>query len=192
MNSKKIVIISIIVLTLAIGGFLAWHFLGGGSTNNPAASAGGAANSAAPPVPQTFASTPNQSAYDIALARAKLWHTDAKLANMSSASGATDANGISRKWDFIFVSPEAPKKGFEVVVSNGSITSASEIMVADAGGTLPSNLISTELAIARAKAVPGYANVTVISVEAAYGPDGSQWYWSVKTSKGTVTVKATQ
>ncbi len=188
MSRKSIIIAIAIIVVLAAGGFIALRMFGG-SGNSPVASPSEAG--LPPPIP-TFAATSNASAYDVALARAVLWHADAKLAKMSSAPGSLDAAGVSSKWDFIFVSPSAPKKGFEVVVSGNAITSAAEIMIVEAGGTLPPNLISTDEAIARMRSVPGYATATVISVEAIYGPDGSQWYWGVKTNKGITTMKATQ
>ncbi|MEK7212797.1 MAG: hypothetical protein AAB686_03920, partial [Patescibacteria group bacterium] len=75
-------------------------------------------------------------------------------------------------------------------IRNRAVASAQEILYTAAGGDLPDNVISSKEAIAKMRQIPGYENLTVQSVEMIYGPDGSMWYWGIKTDRGTVTIEA--
>lgn len=129
----------------------------------------------------------DRSTYGAALARAQTWHKDAKLARTNFVSEYADG---AQSWEFVFVSISAKGKGFRVLVSGATATSAGEIGFTALGGDLPQNIISAVEAVARARSIKGYENVQILGVEMIYGPDGKQWYWGVKTAKGTVTVRA--
>jgi len=51
-------------------------------------------------------------------------------------------------------------------------------------------IIPLEEAIANMHSIFGYENEIVTEVEAICGPGGLTWYWGLRTSKGSVTVKA--
>jgi hypothetical protein len=133
--------------------------------------------------------TSNQ-AYELGLGKAREWQADAVLAEIKSKDGDTSVRGRSDNWDLIFVSKNASKIGFHIIISNKIITKTEEIPFVAAGGEVPSNIISSEEAINIFHAIKGYETEPVISIEMIYGPDGKQWYWGVKTAKGTVAIKA--
>ncbi len=128
----------------------------------------------------------NKSVYDVALARAVVWQSGAALAKMTLA----DTSGGT--WDFIFVSSKIKNKGFEIVANGQGVLRANEIAIIGSGDALPVNSISPDEAMAKARAVPGYGNAAIVSLEMIYNARSHAWYWGVKTSTGlTVTIKAT-
>lgn len=54
----------------------------------------------------------------------------------------------------------------------------------------PEEITTPEAAVKRAFQVPGYSDEEILEVKPIYGDDGKIKYWSVKTPRGTVTVKA--
>jgi hypothetical protein len=139
---------------------------------------------------QDIAMMTSDQAYELALNKAREWQADAVLAEIKSKDGDTSVRGRSDNWDLIFVSKNAPKVGFHIVISNKTITKTEEVPFVAAGGEVPSNIISSEEAINIFHAIKGYETEPIISIEMIYGPDGKQWYWGVKTAKGTVAIKA--
>lgn len=134
--------------------------------------------------------TPEQKAYQVALARAREWNADAALAFIDS-SAKDKIETSSPVWEFTF----APKnndtqKGFVVVIEGEKIIRVEEIQHSGSGADLPDNIISQEEAIARVKQMAGYENEPVLGVEAVYGAGNKVWYWGVKTGKGTASVEA--
>ena len=132
----------------------------------------------------------SRDAYDIAVLKAREWQSDAQLSRINSLIGKTDISGKSDNWNLIFVSKNLKNKGYHIIVDNKKISLAEEISFSGTGGELPENIISSKEAITRAHQAPGYENEEIISVEIIYGPDGKQWYWGVKTSKGTARINA--
>jgi len=131
----------------------------------------------------------NQDAYHVALEKALAWQPDAKLSSMKSALGETGVSGRS-DWDLLFVSKSIKKKGFQVAIRNRAVKVAEEINFTGQGTELPTNIISSKEAVAKAHDIPGYGKEPVLGVEMVYGPDGSVWYWGVKTARGTITINA--
>lgn len=128
-----------------------------------------------------------RSAYQMAIARAEEWRSDAALVKVVLDGGD------KASWTYTFVSEKAPGKGFEVSMNGQSIGGAQEVPFMAVGATLPASIVSPEDALAKARAVPGYAGVNLVSMEMVYDANAHQWYWGVKTSDGrTITVKATQ
>ena len=134
----------------------------------------------------------NRNAYDIALIKAREWQKDAELSRINSLAGETGPNGRADNWDLLFVSKSLKGKGYHIIIRNREISFTEEISFVGAGGELPKNIISSKEAIAQVHAIKGYENEQIISVEMFYGPDGKQWYWGVKTSKGTTRINAKQ
>ncbi len=131
--------------------------------------------------------TLNKSDYEIALAAAAAWQSDAALSKMTLVDEPSDA------WDFIFVSPKKKNAGFEIEVSEQTVVSSTPITLAGGGNALPADLISPDQAIEQARAVPGYGKAVITSVELSYNAAAKQWYWGVRTSAGvTLTINATQ
>lgn len=197
---KKIIAIGLGVLVLVlVAVFWVWpRFSTPAPTNNsgvPAEGSGGAAPKGTtvvnapvtnlPPGGLTQVASP-KSTYDIAAARAKLWHPDTGLVKVLLG----DVNG--GQWTFTFVSSKMSGKGFEVTVSGQKVVSAQEISYGGFGAVLPANIISPDQAIALAHAIPGYANAVIVSIEMIYNATAHTWYWGIKTNNGvTLTIKAT-
>ena len=132
----------------------------------------------------------NRNGYYIALLKAREWQKDAELSRINSLAGETGPNGRADDWDLLFVSKSLKNKGYHIIIRNREISLTEEIIFTGTGGELPENIISSKEAVNRAHQVPGYENEDIISVEMIYGPDGKQWYWGVKTSKGVVRINA--
>lgn len=132
-----------------------------------------------------------RNAYDIALLKARAWQPDANLAFMNSG-GSVGGTGRSENWKLIFVSKNRKEKGYAVEVSDYKIVSAAEIPYTGIAADFPVDIITPEEAIQHVRQIKGYENAEILGVEAVYGQGGKIWYWGVKTSKGTVTTKATR
>ena len=171
-----------VVMAGGVWAFVVWH-----SPHQASVSGSSVAASSSPASASGITSVAlSPSAYDVAAARAAQWESDAALMKMNLLDSA------GHSWDFTFVSPKAKGKGFEVVVNGGSVSSAEEVSVAGGGALLPANIISPDQALADARAVPGYGNATIVSLEMLYNSAAHQWYWGVTTSNGTtLTIKAT-
>ena len=63
-------------------------------------------------------------------------------------------------------------------------------VVVSPGTVIPADAKKPDEAVAEALRVPGYENESPTQVEALPGANGEVEYWSVKTDKGYVTVKA--
>ena len=63
-------------------------------------------------------------------------------------------------------------------------------VVVSPGTVIPADAKKPDEAVAEALRVPGYANENPTQVEALPGASGEVEYWSVKTNRGYVTVKA--
>ena len=109
---------------------------------------------------------------------------DAALASLEF-----EGEGRTMLWKLNFTSLKS-QKGYRVEIQNGEVVSTEEIGSARGGSVLPSNIISAEEAVRKARAIPGFKDALVISVELQYGPDGHTWYWGVTTDKGVITIKA--
>src|SRR3989344_2667452 len=68
-----------------------------------------------------------QSAAQIALEKAKLWHADATLANSKSTATKTDEFGYADDWEFMFVSESAKNKGYRILMTNRNIIESKEV-----------------------------------------------------------------
>jgi hypothetical protein len=188
--TKKIVIgiiVAAIVIILIIVGINSFH------KNPPETGSSAGTSTTTPTAPPPAAAggitavTPPQSAYDIALARAKQWEPDA-LADMVTLN-----DGTGGAWTFLFVSQKKKGTGFQVVVSGQAVTNASEIPFSGGGAPLPSTMISPDAAIATAHGVPGYGSIGVVSLSMIYNGMAKQWYWGVKMANGvTLTINAIQ
>ena len=129
-----------------------------------------------------------QSAFDMALGRAREWQPDAQLsflgANTSSEIGRSDS------WRMIFVSEQAKGKGLVVTIENKAVVAVQETLYRGPAADFPANIISSDEAIAQVRATLGYRDVPILGIEAIYGPAEKAWYWGVRTSKGVVTIEA--
>ena len=184
LTRKKILIGGAAGLVIILAAVAGWMWFRGGS-GNATAPAGPSI------VPSSNSSgitnvVLNRSAYETALSRVVQWERDAVLMKMSLA----DASGSV--WDFIFVSPGHKGQGLAVVVSGGSVASASPESISGGGTPLPANLVSPDDAMAIARSVPGFASVPITAVQLIYVASAKQWYWGVGNAKGTsITIKAT-
>src|SRR5258708_33710911 len=83
----------------------------------------------------------NRSSYEIALARAMVWHSDAALFRMILSDDSGNA------WIFTFVSPKNKGKGFEVVVDGQNTFSANDVTISGGDTALPAKIIYPDAAV---------------------------------------------
>jgi len=130
--------------------------------------------------------TPEVDRLSAAKAKALAWSPDALLVGASTAVDSSDT------WIYEFSSLTKKGKVDQITVVGTAVTAEEEITRTVQGGEVPTDIITSDEAKAKALAIPGYADAKVLGVEMLYGPDGKQWYWGVKTDHGTVTVNAKQ
>lgn len=127
-------------------------------------------------------------ANDIALKKAQEWQSDAELSYISSDNLSENSRGDN--WTLIYVSVSKPGLGYEISVVNRVVVSWKEIEYSGRGAELPEEGISQRQAVQTVKNMDAYKDAEIYGVEAIYGPAGKVWYWGVKTSKGTVSIRA--
>lgn len=127
-------------------------------------------------------------ANDIALKKAQEWQMDAELSYVSSDNLSENNRGDN--WTLIYISPSNPGIGYEITVVNRVVVASEEIEYFGRGAELPAEGISQRQAVTMVKNMEAYKDAEIYGVEAIYGPAGKVWYWGVKTSKGTVSVRA--
>lgn len=131
-------------------------------------------------------------AHDAALEVARGWHTDAVLSTFTSNT-AKDGEPIDT-WQFIFISPSAPRRGFIVDVAIDKVVGSREVDYVGVGAAFPpaDSIISQGEAIRRIHALPGYEDQPVLGIEAVYDSAGHEWFWAARTPKGVVSIEAKQ
>lgn len=156
----------------------------------------GAKPPVAPPTPPTPVveekpPLPVADSYALALARAKIWHTDAGLAYVDS--GPIDERGVPVSLSYHFVSASAPGVALRVTVTRaGDIDESEVVSFTGTAQAFPDReIITPEQAVVQVKEMPEYQDAQIQSVEAVYGPGNQVWYWGVVTDKGTVSIEAT-
>jgi hypothetical protein len=130
-----------------------------------------------------------KSAIELGLNEAQKWHADALLSYIIS-SDAGQLKGRSNNWQLIFVSPSSKGKGYQVKITDAKISDLKEISYVGQAAELPANTISQAEAVAMVRAMRGYEDVKILGIDMVYGAGVKTWYWGVKTSKGTVSIKA--
>jgi len=131
-------------------------------------------------------------AYDLALARARAWDTEAKLSRINSAPDKTSAQGRADSWELLYTSENKKGLAYRVNIADKNVIDGAEIPFFGAGGELPQNLLTAEEAIAKVRQIGGYENEPIMSVEMIYDEGAKLWFWGVKTARGTVSVKASR
>jgi hypothetical protein len=130
-----------------------------------------------------------KSAIELGLAAARQWHSDAELSYVFSAD-AGQLTGRSNNWQLIYISPSNKYKGFQVLITDAKISAASEIPYSGDAAQFPADAISQDEAVAKVKAIPGFANVKILAIEMIYSSEVKTWYWGVRTDKGTASIVA--
>jgi hypothetical protein len=129
-----------------------------------------------------------QEAYNLALEKAKAWRTDAVLAYL--ASGAMVESDRADSWRLIFISPGLKNKGYEIKINDKRIIASQEIDYAGQGEDFPvATRVTQEQAVEKVRAMAGYEQAKILSVDAVYGSGTKTWYWGVKTDKGIVSIE---
>lgn len=182
-SDKKKTIIMAVAALIIVGAALTVYFIARLSVAPPSAS---------PVEPAGTLKMSNAEANDLALARAREWQADAKLARQNSLKDKTDAAGRSDDWELLFVSESAAGRGYSIVIENKEIVSAEEIPYFGEGAELPGDLITADEAIAKVRRIGGYENEPILSVEMIYDQGAKLWFWGVKTARGVVSIKATK
>lgn len=131
-----------------------------------------------------------KEALAVAEVEAMKWQADALISKFESLATSTSGQGRSDDWNFLFISKTKTGTGLQVMIRNRKLGGTAEVPYVGDGGELPENTMSSEEAIGKLRQIAGYENEKVSGVEMIYGPDGKQWYWAVKTSRGTVSINA--
>lgn len=142
----------------------------------------------APAVNDTVGTIPMEVAREKAYTRARAWHGDAELSQVTTLESG-NAQADARAWRFIFVSPSRAGTGFVIDVRADSVSAGEEVAYAGTGAPMLANGKTKDEAIAEVRALPGYANVRVSGVEATYGENDRVWYWGVITDRGTISIR---
>ncbi len=111
------------------------------------------------------------------------WQKDAVLAYLDLETlNDTSASAI-------FTSPMFKNKGFRVEIKDGNVVEGEEIPYTskNKGAPFPKKYINEDEAITRVKAMKGYEDASISTIEAVYEPQTKQWYWGITTTKGTVS-----
>lgn len=132
-----------------------------------------------------------RNAFDIALPTAKKWQTDAALSFLAS-DGESGSNGRANSWRLIFTSknPKVKNKGYQIKLNENQINSHEEIPYAGFAADFPADIMTPEDAIAEVHRIKGYENVSVLGIEAVYGPAEHAWYWAIRTPRAVISVEA--
>ena len=126
---------------------------------------------------------------DDAYARARSWHSDAELSQVTTLESGANASGDARAWRFVFVSKSQSGVGFVIDVRPDGMSNGEEVAYSASGAPMPTNAKSKDDAIAEVRTLPGYNAVQVTGVEAIYNKDDHMLYWGVITSKGTISIR---
>src|SRR3990167_6414664 len=130
-----------------------------------------------------------KGAYEKLLAQAKIWKDDAILVSLSSDSDvALDVK--SAKWEARFISKSDLTKGWKAVLKDGAVSDAVEQGVSAKILTDPGFAVDSGDAIKAGLGDLGASEVKVSSIRLFQETESGEWFWSVATDKGNITLKA--
>src|SRR3990172_887758 len=140
-----------------------------------------------------------KGAYEKLLAEAKIWKDEAKFVSLSSDSDVA-LDGKSTKWEARFISKSDLTKGWKAVFKDGAVSDAAEqgasakiltdpAFAVSANGGSASGGDSGD-AIKAGLGDLGASEVKVSSIRLFQETESGEWFWSVATDKGNITLKA--
>lgn len=129
-----------------------------------------------------------KGSYDLALPDVQKWSKDAKLVFVKSL-GAVTLEGKSSMWQLAYSSKTKPKKGYEIIVQGDQIVSQKEVDSTAKGVDFPVNMPDSGEFVKKLQERPAYSDATLSGFLFASTPESTdvKWWFSVSTSKGTVT-----
>jgi len=130
-----------------------------------------------------------KAAYEKLLAQAKIWKDDAILVSLSSDSDVA-LDGKSAKWEARFISKSDLTKGWKAVLKDGAVSDAAEQGASAKILTDPGFAVDSGDAIKAGLGDLGASEVKVSSIRLFQETESGEWFWSVATDKGNITLKA--
>jgi len=199
----------VIVIVISVGGFLYWNTskdlpditAGQPQNANVSQNSNAAAIVVAPStgkevevkgVPETAeaqTAVTAKGAYEKLLAEAKIWKDDAILVSLSSDSDVA-LDGKSAKWEARFISKSDLTKGWKAVLKDGAVSNAAEQGASAKILTDPAFAVDSGDAIKAGLGDLGASEVKVSSIRLFQETESGEWFWSVATDKGNITLKA--
>ena len=199
----------LILVILAAGGFLYWNTpkdlpditAGQPQNTNVSQNSNAAAIVVAPStgkevevkgVPETAeaqTAVTAKAAYEKLLAEVKKWMDDAVLVNLRSDQDVA-LDGRSIKWEARFISKSDLTKGWKAVLKDGTVSDAAEQGASAKILTDPGFAVDSGDAIKAGLGDLGASEVKVSSIRLFQETESGEWFWSVATDKGNITLKA--
>ena len=152
-----------------------------------------------PEVAEAQTAVAAKGAYEKLLAEAKKWMDDAVLVNLRSDQDVA-LDGRSIKWEARFISKSDLTKGWKAVLKDGTVSDAAEQGASAKILTDPDFAVSANGgsasggdsgdAIKAGLGDLGASEVKVSSIRLFQETESGEWFWSVATDKGNITLKA--
>lgn len=142
-----------------------------------------------PEVAEALTAVTAKGAYEKLLAEAKKWKDDATLVNLRSDQDVA-LDGKSTKWEGFFISQSDHKIGWSAVFKDGLILGIKEQETSAKKLTEPAFTIDSGDAIKSGLGDLGASEVKVSSIRLFQETESGEWFWSVATDKGNITLKA--
>ena len=130
-----------------------------------------------------------KGAYEKLLAEAKIWKDDATLVSLSSDSDVA-LDGKSTKWEARFISKSDLTKGWKAVLKDGTVSDAAKQGASAKILTDPGFAVDSGDAIKAGLGDLGASEVKVSSIRLFQETESGEWFWSIATDKGNITLKA--
>src|SRR3989338_789748 len=130
-----------------------------------------------------------RGAYEKLLAEAKIWKDDAILVSLSSDSDVA-LDGKSTKWEARFISKSDLTKGWKAVLKDGAVSDTAEQGASAKILTDPGFVVDSWDAIKAGLGDLGASEVKVSSIRLFQETLSGEWFWSIATDKGNITLKA--
>lgn len=129
-----------------------------------------------------------KGSYNLAVGEAKNWTSDAKLAFVKSL-GAVTLDGKSSQWQLAFSSKTKKNRGYEIIIQGDQIVSKKEIDSKAVGADLPQNWQDSDYFVKKLQERPAFSDAMATSFLLSSTPESTdtKWWFSISTSKGTVT-----
>src|SRR3990170_3456814 len=199
----------VIVIVISVGGFLYWNTskvlpditTGQPQNANVSQNSNAAAIVVAPStgkevevkgVPETAeaqTAVTAKGAYEKLLAEAKKWMDDAVLVNLRSDQDVA-LDGRSIKWEGFFISQSDHKIGWSAIFQDGIVSGSKEQETSAKKITEPAFTADSGDAIKAGLGDLGASEVKVSSIRLFQETESGEWFWSVATDKGNITLKA--
>ena len=199
----------VIVIVISVGGFLYWNTskdlpditAGQPQNANVSQNSNATAIVVAPStgkevevkgVPETAeaqTAVTAKGAYEKLLAEAKKWMDDAVLVNLRSDQDVA-LDGRSIKWEGFFISQSDHKIGWSAIFQDGIVSGSKEQETSAKKITEPAFTADSGDAIKAGLGDLGASEVKVSSIRLFQETESGEWFWSVATDKGNITLKA--